>query len=231
MRYSARRYVPTASRHSDRRQGWAPAVRERNTGCLCAAARAWRSRERASSSRRSDRRQGWAPAVRERHTSALYAKGGRSEAANAHPLPSTATGGRDGPLPIGSGTLASSSQGAGTAKLRTPNPPPRQRPEAGMGPCREGAALMQLKPRGRAQRSCERPNKQKARPAIASREWECGSDLLSRAVSSQVRRREACARWALARRAKRPAGGKRNEPKARSVPLATIERAKPLFSC
>ena len=31
-----------------------------------------------------------------------------------------------------------------------------------MGPCREGAALKHLMCKGRAQRSCERPNKQKS---------------------------------------------------------------------
>ena len=55
------------------------------------------------------------------------------------------------------------------------------------------------------------------------------SQRLRGCAAAQVlgHRREAPARWAVARSAKRPAGGPRNERWARPAPSATIERAKP----
>ena len=59
------------------------------------------------------------------------------------------------------------------------------------------------------------------------------SQRLRGCAAAQVlgHRREAPARWAVARSAKRPEGGPRNERWARPAPSATIERAKPEAAC
>ena len=59
------------------------------------------------------------------------------------------------------------------------------------------------------------------------------SQRLRGCAAAQVlgHRREAPARWAVARSAKRPEGGPRNERWARPAPSATIERAKTEAAC